>query len=81
MRIILIDPYFCNAYPYDDKEEETLKNAIESFWSSVWEQGGDPDGKILSTYGDWTVYIKEADGTLKPQGMLEDLVDSKGRVK
>jgi hypothetical protein len=35
---------------------EDLADAIASFHSSVWEQGGHADQRVLDRFGDWKVY-------------------------
>lgn len=68
MRIVLISPDFSGVIAAQGSD---LKDAIEAFWSSVWEQGWNPDGKILGAYGDWTIYQESEDGTLVPQERLQ----------
>lgn len=35
---------------------DDLADAIASFHSSVWEQGGQADQRVLDQFGDWKVY-------------------------
>lgn len=69
MKIVLIDRTMSQIR---SQEGDDLKDAIEAFWSSVWEQGWNPDERILQTYGDWTVLIETPSGKLIPQGLLKD---------
>ncbi len=70
MKIILIDSSFSDIRT---REGDDLQDAIEGFWSEVWEQGYDPDKKILDMYGDWMVYVQSEYGTLVPQQRLRNL--------
>ncbi len=79
MQIVLISPDFTQA---NIAKGDDIRDAIEEFWSSVWQQGYDADGRILHKYGDWTVYERVADGSLIPQGSLKTLAADqfKGRI-
>jgi hypothetical protein len=71
MKIVLIDRFFSRVR--STGQEETLNDAISEFWSSVWEQGWNPDERILDAYGNWTVYQLNESGALIPLGLLKDL--------
>lgn len=73
MRIVLIDPSFSDARSAQHYQEDTLEDAISNFWSSVWEQGWNPDKRILDIYGGWMVYQQNKSGALIPKGRLKDL--------
>lgn len=69
MRIVLMDRNMseCRSQQGDD-----IRDAIEGFWSSIWEQGYDPDAKILEVYGDWTIFEETPSGKLIPLTQLKD---------
>lgn len=69
IKIVLIDRDMSDIR---SREGSDLKDAIEGFWSSVWEQGWNPDAQILKTYGDWTIFEHTPSGKLIPLGLLKD---------
>jgi hypothetical protein len=77
MEIVLISP---DSSGVRSSQGLNLNDAVEGFLSSVWEQGWNPDQKILDNYGHWIVYKKGDDGTLTPQGALSAVLEQ-SRVK
>jgi hypothetical protein len=68
--IVLIDPLFSQVKC--DRGDD-LKDAIASFKSSVWEQGWGAGERVMREYGDWSVYRKQDDNSLKYLGKLKNL--------
>lgn len=50
-----------------------MKDAVESFKSSMWKQGWGADDKVMKKYGDFGVYEKLPNGSLKYLGLMKDI--------
>lgn len=70
MEIVLIDALFSAIH---HAQGDCLKDAIESFKSSVWQQGWGADDRVMNKYGDFGVYEKLPNGSLKYLGVMKDI--------
>lgn len=67
MEIVLISPSFSEIRAARGTD---LKDAIEAFKSSVWQQGWGADAKVMNDYGDWLVYERREDQSLEYWGQM-----------
>ena len=58
MKILLINP---NLSECEKAEGDDLADALATFHSGVWEQGWDPNQKIIDQYGEWVVFQIQKD--------------------
>jgi len=69
-KIVLIDSVFSAIFHCSG---DNLKDAVESFKSSVWQQGWGADEKVMREYGDLRVYKKLANSSLLYLGLMKDI--------
>lgn len=70
MEIVLIDSLFSAIF---HAQGDNLKDAVESFKSSVWQPGWNADERVMREYGNWNVYKKLANGSLEYSGLMKDI--------
>lgn len=68
--IVLIDPFFSAIH---SSKGSDIKDAVELFKSSVWQQGWGADQKVMRDYGDWSVYEKLSSTRLEYRGLMKDI--------
>ncbi len=70
MKIVLINSRFSVIFHCSG---DNLKDAVECFKSSVWQQGWGADERVRREYGDLRVYKKLANGSLEYSGLMKDI--------
>lgn len=79
MQIVLISPNLEEVVSAEGDKLSSysleIEDALRNFNSEQWQQGWDPDQKILDKYGNWTVYIRyQPSGALAMLGSYADLL-------
>lgn len=70
MTFVVIHP---NFYDIKTIQGTDLKDAVEAFKSSVWQQGWGADERVMREYGDWGFYKKLDERCLTYCGSLRGL--------